>query len=322
MKGFHIVCLNVRIFFKAMADAGNKYFESEDDDVLSAEILEFAGEYQSRDFPNPERRDCPSKDELLKTADSGELPEGDFLRHLLSCSPCFVEFNVARQAKNAAPAPSRQIKTSRGSFGFSFFLKPFPAFALLLLAGVSAGLIFYALAPATSPEIAQLQSPSPHERIEQAAPEAPHAVNPATANNLPTATAPAPLKPADQPANLKNNSPKTKAEPKATEPTTFDLDLTKNAVLRNNGSSETVYSLPSRNITLDMKLPVDSAAGDYEVTLRDEFGKTLHALNADSDGKSLKVRLNLQNKRGRARLCVAPKGEIPDCLAVSIERTE
>lgn len=318
MKGFHIVCLNVKIFLKAMANAEDKYFESEDDEVLSAEILEFAGEYQSRDFPNPERRDCPPADELLKRAGSGELPEEDFLGHLLSCSPCFVEFNAAREAKTTVPATSGQAKTNRESFGFSFFLKPFPAFALLLLVGVSAGLIFYALSSTTGTEIAQVQTPG--EQISR--PEMPEAVNPPSENNQPPAVAPTPLESDNRSTNLKNNAAKTKADPKSATPTTFNLDLTKSAVLRNNGSSETVYSLPSRNVMLDMKLPVESPAGDYEVTLRDEFGKTLHALNAESDGKKLKVRLNLQNKSGRARLCVAPKGEIPECLAVSIQRTE
>ena len=55
-------------------------------------LLKFLARHLATDFPNPQRRGCPSKRVLERHA----LPTRKFnpkiIRHLLRCSPCFVYY--------------------------------------------------------------------------------------------------------------------------------------------------------------------------------------------------------------------------------------
>ncbi len=300
------------------------YFESNDDEILSAEILEFTREYQSNDFPNPRREGCLPKEDLLKIADSDELPNAELREHLLSCSPCFLDFHAARQSKSAAPLIVETKSAKQKSPWFGFFLRPFPVAVLMVLFCVLTGIILSNLLNRTNTEIAK------QENIKQNAQVSDNQTNSQNEATLPTENKEpelpqSPPKQNNSTANTQNKSLKTDSEidSKILAQKTINLDLAKAAVLRNNASSETVYALPPQTIALNVKLPEGSPAGNYEVSLLDEFGKPLvKSLTKKSDGKTLTVKLNLQNERGRARLCVAPKGEIPDCFAVTVGRAE
>ena len=101
------------------------------------------------------------------------------------------------------------------------------------------------------------------------------------------------------------------------------LDLAKTSVLRNENSIERIFSLPAKSIYLKVKLIPDSPKGIYEVSLLDEFGKPLiNGQLKKSNGKNLIINFDIRNKSGRARLCIAPQGEIPDCFAVTIGQNE
>jgi len=300
------------------------YFESSDDEILSAEILEFAHEYQSNDFPNPHRADCPPEEDLLKFAGSDELPNAELREHLLSCSPCFLDFHAARQAKAAAPLLSETKSPKEKSSWFGFFLRPFPVAVLLLLFCVSTGIILYNLLNRTNTEIARQENINQTGKVSENPPGSPNASIFPPANKEAEITQPSP-KQNNLAANKQNKSSKTDSENDSKMPVqkTINLDLAKASVLRNQTSSETVYALPPQTVALNVKLPEGSPAGNYEVSLLDEFGKPLvKSQTKKSDGKNLTVKLNLRKERGRARLCVAPEGEIPDCFAVTVGRAE
>lgn len=60
-----------------------RVFEREQD------LLDFTRSYLSEDFPNPERRGCPS-DDALRVLASGAILSGESIsNHVTSCSPCF-----------------------------------------------------------------------------------------------------------------------------------------------------------------------------------------------------------------------------------------
>jgi len=310
---------------------GKKYFETDEtDEILSAEILDFSHEYQSNDFPNPAREGCPPNEELLKIAASDQLPEADLREHLLNCSPCFQEFHAARQSKFAVPAVSKPEPAKQENGWRGFFLRPLPIAALLLALGVAALIVLYNLPDRNGPDVAGRKDAAEPAPVSQNPPVRPRETDLPAQNTPPSAqqnkdaidSAPAP-KPNNSTPNLKNEDPKTAPETaddaKLTARNPVKLDLAKAAVMRNGTAVEKVYSLAPQTVALDVKLPADSPAGNYEVALLDEFGKPLlKSLTAKSDGKNLKININLQNKRGRARLCIAPTGEIPDCFAVTI----
>jgi hypothetical protein len=305
-------------------ETGSKYFESDDDEVLSAEILEFAHGYQSNDFPNPKREGCPAKEDLLTIANSGALPKAEIREHLLGCSPCFLDFHAARQAASAAPAIDETGRVKQKSSWLAFFLRPFPAGAFALLVCALAGLVWYISSGRNSTEIARLENVNQPAPAFQKQPAVPDAAN-LPAENKASILDNAPSKQNNPAADSQNRNAKTNFEDETKPPArkTVNLDLAKAAVLRNQTSSETVYSLPPQAVALNVKLPAKSPAGVYEVSLLDEFGKPLvKNLTKQSDGKNLTVNLNLRNSRGRARLCIAPKGEIPDCFAITIGHAE
>ena len=86
-------------YYKAEQPAS---FDSSDD------LIEYAREYYSSDFPNPERAGCPDTGVISELAESGTLPGEDIRSHLFRCSECFNYYSEAqlklRRLSNAQPA--------------------------------------------------------------------------------------------------------------------------------------------------------------------------------------------------------------------------
>jgi hypothetical protein len=301
----------------------SKYFEAEDDEVLSNEILDFARQHHTKDFPNPKRENCPSSEDLLKIVNLGELPQPVLQEHLLNCSPCFLEFQSAREHTNLALAgvykPENPTKKSPW---YLLFISPVPAIVLFLFICGLTGSILYGLFARSDVEVSK-QNESNFPSTDPIISNQHTLANSLSLQNenKPLVKLQFPSKQGNLLPNIetKNSKKSSQSKTKLLARNTVNLDLNKAAILRNESSEETVYNLRPENLTLNIKLPTDSPAGSYEISLLDEFGNTLLRKNTISrNGKSLNTNFNVQRKKGRARLCVALKGEIPDCFAIKI----
>lgn len=295
-----------------------KQLAKNDDELLSAEVLAFAQDYQATDFPNPARQNCLPNSELLKIARSDNLPDKIWRQHLLSCSPCFCAFQTARQAKLAAPTVNSSPTTAAKSNRFHFFLRPFPiAIGIIFVLSFIVVIFFAVLNNPNSETVSQIvlleNQNSLLTRIE----------NP-TDSNLPTKLPFENRKKASG-TKIEGKSAVTniKDKPKVVEDRhIFKLDFSQTAILRNQAdTNKSMINLPAKDVRFNIKLPQHSPAGIYHISLLDEFGKPLvKALTKQSNGKILAIDFDLKRlSRQNARMCVALKTEVPDCLAVKIE---
>jgi hypothetical protein len=291
-------------------------------DFPTDDFISLAQEHYLKDFPNPNRYKCPPAENLLKIAGSSQLPDASLHQHLLQCSPCLKDFREARVSRTALH-PAKPHK-----FRFNFFLSPIPAFGfLLLILGLfaAASVYFWGNSAATG-ENRQIAANSPNavsEKIPSESPVLPDvseqiqkdsAENDASENLLTNARK-------DIPANSKPEKPIIKPDDKEKllAKNTFNFDLAATAVRRNENSKEIVHNIPPQTVSLNVKLPKNSPVGDYEVVLLDESHRTLTAgKTVRSNGKNVSFNLDLQNQSGRARLCIAQKNEIPDCIPIKI----
>ena len=305
--------------------SGKKYFEADDDLGLSAEILGFAREYQSIDFPNPNRRGCLPNNELVRIVNSGQLAKRGLREHLLSCSPCFIEFQAARkQIEKDIVIAIEPKPTSKKFRPFVFFRHPLPAMILFLAVCCVSGMILYGFLVSKDVKIAESRNINlfhneQSTEIQKTLPENPFVEN---VNKTPLVNQ-SPSKQNNQSLQKDNKRAKAVFENEQSARNSIKLDLAKTTVLRNENSSETIFSLPAKSINLKVKLIPESPKGIYEVSLLDEFGKPLiKGQLKKSNGKNLTINFDIRNKSGRARLCIAPQGEIPDCFAVKIGKDE
>ncbi len=305
--------------------SGKKYFEADDDLGLSAEILGFAREYQSIDFPNPNRKGCLPNNELVRIVHSGQLAKKGLRGHLLSCSPCFLEFQAARKQIEKDIVKSLGPKTTaKKNPGFIFFRHPLPAMILFLSVCCVSGMIIYGLLVPKNVEIAETKNINllyneQSSDIQKTLPGIP------AVENIYKAPLVNQSRSKQNIQALQKNNRRSKAvfENEQTARSAIKLDLARTSVLRNENSSETIFSLPARSINLKVKLIPESPKGIYEISLLDEFGKPLiNGQLKKSNGKNLTINFDTRDKSGRARLCIAPQGEIPDCFAVKIGKDE
>jgi hypothetical protein len=76
--------------------------------VSEEKLLALGHKHFSQDFPNPERRGCPPKDQLRLLADNPRKAKESALNHISSCSPCyriFSRFLQARKSKLRSKSP-------------------------------------------------------------------------------------------------------------------------------------------------------------------------------------------------------------------------
>ena len=66
---------------------------------VSEERLVQAGrDYAASAFPNPDRIGCPGRERLEALARRTAMPDGDDIDHLVTCSPCFIEYQTILKA--------------------------------------------------------------------------------------------------------------------------------------------------------------------------------------------------------------------------------
>jgi len=64
-------------------------------------LLALGRKHFSEDFPNPERRGCPPRDQLRFLADGPHKAKESALNHISSCSPCYRDYSRFLQARKA-----------------------------------------------------------------------------------------------------------------------------------------------------------------------------------------------------------------------------
>jgi hypothetical protein len=66
---------------------------------VSVEKLVQAGrDYAASAFPNPDRIGCPGRERLETLALRTAVPDRDDINHLVTCSPCFIEYHAILKA--------------------------------------------------------------------------------------------------------------------------------------------------------------------------------------------------------------------------------
>lgn len=288
--------------------------ESNGGDKTFMEFVEAARDFYLNDFPNPKRQDCPPSDMLSEIARSGKVPDDDLRRHLLGCSPCLKKFQAARESEIFPTVSDAKVSW------FDFFRTPIFAAVLLLLTVGLFGLLIYIFLPLKNEEVARQNRTIETNKI-------PETLAPNAADLPENAETPVNVnKTVEKNVNIKKPVGKVSPQPieksKTSAEKTFNFDVAKASVLRGkNERQTTIYLLPDKQINLNIKLVENSPAGDYEISLFDPFKKPLiESRVIYSDGESLKTKIDLTNQSGKARLCVAPVDEVPDCFLVDIVR--
>jgi hypothetical protein len=279
------------------------------------ELIAFAQEYFSADFPNPERRDCPTPGTINATVRSGELPGEELRAHLFACSACFCEFREAMALYRSGVAVDIPSWWSKVAAAWRHIPRPALAGAaclvVLLLAGVfvwrehtkDARLIRNEAVPA-----ALLSEASSQSRPEQAA-------------NSEAAPTPAAVMPPSSPSPAQARQ---RALPDLVAQTVVRIDLEDYTVLRDTrdvGSErEKVITLHRERARLLLRLPERSPQGRYKVSLVDSYGHSVIAKTRSSrDGKTLRTTLDLRGlTERRYRLSIARAGEAPGYYPVVI----
>lgn len=289
------------------------------------EIVAFAQAYYATEFPNSERRACPSAATLRKAAHAVTLPDARLRAHLFSCSECFRSFRSARisHSPQTAAEDSPPRRALRGAF--ASLLTPRLAF---LRAAAAVGLALLGVTPAvfvwrTGEEPMDVamnnqqmgvaaptrQVPSPAAETEVTDQQSPSAPQKAGARITLSA----------QPPRGKRSTRVARAAPGLP---VIRINLQEENLLRDAdeaGGKPRLINLAPRRQRLRLQLPEGSAGGRYAVRVVDAFGKPVITTSAQSDGRTLTVDLDLRRVTAkRYRLCVARGGEAPDCYMVSV----
>ncbi|HYG82578.1 MAG TPA: hypothetical protein VD861_19435 [Pyrinomonadaceae bacterium] len=120
--------------------------------VTPGEMILLSREYQSANFPNPERLGCPPPETLREQIASGALPGDDLRAHLFSCSECFRSYRFALAAhKSQADA----LTTPSWSQALGLLLSPWGRWAW------AGSLSLALLVLASGPWMNRAQTPAP-----------------------------------------------------------------------------------------------------------------------------------------------------------------
>jgi hypothetical protein len=317
-------------------------FQEMSDEDLSEQILRFAQDYQEKAFPNLKREQCPSESDLLEIAKSGSLPDPEFRHHLLYCSPCFQEFRDLRRdfSPNETSVSKTPVPPNKNQFIWkNSFLRLIPIAVLFLIIFGLGLIVIYIQSNKIEKDLVEKGSSKKDESLpgkgesqdlseeftikKKSIGKDKNLTNKNAGNKKIL-----PIK-----KDLSRNGKKTRKvnKPKVNRPVESNrsnneiarnfikLNLSDTTVLRGESNKQKSFNLPSQQVNVTVNLLKNSPKGTYEISLLDEFGKSLIKTKVkESNGKNLNFDLDLRNKKGNARLCIAPKSEIPDCFLINM----
>ncbi|HZI19285.1 MAG TPA: hypothetical protein VEY09_11885 [Pyrinomonadaceae bacterium] len=307
------------------------------------EVVSFAQAFYATEFPNTERRGCPSAAAVREAANSGTLPGPELREHLFGCSECFLAYRGARLNRAAQAAAPESWRDRIGGVVARLILRPSPAAAglacLVFIAGALAVLAWRAskvpgavdelAAVRPSAEMPVSEMPAPHARDSEApaglGSEAPAAPVPQTPDaGVPeSATVEAQREAATaRPAARPRRSRRAHDAGQAPSPRLVEISLNDASLLRGAGEAakaRRTITLPAERQLLRLRLPAGSRGGRYTVAVVDAFGKVLTSASSRSDGRTLTVELDLTSwPEKRCRLSVSRAGEAPDFYVLDI----
>ena len=266
--------------------------QTSDEDLFAEEALRVVRDHHARDFPNPIREGCAPYQARLSEFRNGAMPSPDERAHILTCSDCYADYQIALAAYRASAKASEKDGSRLLRLPIAV---PAAAAAIVLLIAV------IAIYNSRHREESGLQT---------------YVNSTPQASPLPSPSAPTSIKPG-------NNEPKP--ERPATESlvavhrVTIDFENARALRRRAPEQSPIIELKPVQQVLL-IKLPEGSPRGPYKITLNDPFGKPVRSKAAGSnDGKSVKAHFNLVGLHpGRYSICVTRAQEVPSCLPVTV----
>lgn len=304
------------------------------EDLDADAMVMISRRHYATNFPNPQRRGCPTPGEVLRVIEAGRTPDQHLLDHLFACSECFGEYRQTLVQHRDEIAGVPVAGWSRMSSIFT--MKRISAMVIL------SSLVFVVCL--------MLREPAPGLRNSEPALSTASGVQTGAAGEKPPnqIAAPAPAVTTQLPAQRRGVS-RTSQAPGASDLIVVKVDLDDYRVLREpqEGKSpvadekpsgkesekppgglneklaeEKMISLPAARAFLVLRLPETAVAGEYTVSLVDAFDLVLFSRQAVSrEGVKLRVALDLRRiAPEKYRLRLSREGEAPAYYDVIIKK--
>jgi hypothetical protein len=244
------------------------------------DLVSFARDYFSADFPNVARIECPASEQIERIIKSGRLPPDRLREHVLSCSNCFrfYQQTLAAREKACVTAPSAWRQ-----FLFSLRQARFAMAAVILIVIVSSVAIIYVRRGRQRGSVvandAATASPT------KSAPELPRNLSSQGGNNS---------------VEIHFNSYHLRGDDKNGEASTE----------ASRSKTEFVITLPQGSPVGQYSVSVVDALGS---TVKNTFARS-------HDGKMLVVEIDLSKlPQQKYRLCVSRPAESPNCGLITLK---
>jgi hypothetical protein len=241
-------------------------------------LTSLAGDYFSREFPNPAMTGCPHPSDIENLIKTNRMPGAPLREHLFGCSNCFQLYRSKLAAREKKEIGLRPVWHQLLTVGREHrIVTAGVALAVLIVSGVV--IVFL--------QVSRVQEPGPV------------ASNNAAANSNPTRS-----------LDLVQVSPTQ--GPKDLVAIDFDSKGLRRGLEKGEESHADVRRGP---VSFSITLPPESPAGPYAVFVADAFGNKFGNTPAESrDGKTLTVEIDLSKLPHRKyRLCVSRAKESPNC---------
>lgn len=309
-----------------------KLDETNNDEI--SELERIARDYFSTGFPNPERIDCPDKIIFQRLINEKKLPDENLQEHLLRCSECFQDYNVALIASREAGTKQQYTFWQTA---FLFFKRPKIALGAGLLAVaifcVAVFILFNngAVNKSDVENASQLSQKS--KKTDRDGNESNSKVDTVdknrteqgkkTGNGNVEETTPTDNEKDNKKAQTSGNSNKGVKDEllaKNVIVADFDNEITRSNEQSNSGENSKLKLKETSN-SLKIKLPSGSPKGEYEISVIDAYSNKLLTRSTWSrNGKTALLTISLEGIADKAdRLCLARKNEIPYCIPLRIE---
>lgn len=271
-------------------------------------LVSLAREHFSAEFPNPDRRGCPSSAVVRESVLGGRPPDGEWSRHLFACAECFNLYRailVEREASQGVPAVSWRSRLASTFGGRPNVLRLSLVGAAAALFVISAGWLAWHTAGNTDKAVVR---PGPA----------------ASTSPLARAEAPKPGPEGEAMAEIASKARHQRSPAAESVPIIRRVDLEDYVALRNlaapDAGENAEIRLPQARLRLILRLPENSQAGLYSVSLVTGDGQSVAADRARSrDGKRLTINLDLRRLAGgKYGLNLSRPGEPPEQYRVSL----